>query len=48
MKHLTKTLASIDDDIATKREEILTIKSQILRNDVAIDRLLDMVCFGAK
>lgn len=41
-------LARLEDDIATRREELVAVKSQILRNDAAIERLLDMVCYGVK
>ena len=30
------------------QEELVAVKSQILRNDAAIERLLDMVCYGVK
>ena len=47
-KELMATLRRLEEEIKDKDEEVLTLKSQILRNDAAVERLLDMVCYGAK
>jgi len=45
---LEKELHRLDDEIAGRREELVAVRAQVLRNDAAIERLLDMVCHGAK
>lgn len=47
-RNLEGELARLEDEIAERREELVAVKSQVLRNDAAIERLLDMVCHGAK
>ena len=43
---LEKELHRLDDEIAGRREELVAVRAQVLRNDAAIERLLDMVCHG--
>ena len=45
---LEKELNRLDDEIAGRQEELIAVRAQVLRNDAAIERLLDMVCHGAK